>query len=633
VEAKEARIAHLRARRQEAREAYYNLTPIMDDPSYDALGAELESLSPADPDLSVVGAPAPKVSVWEKAEHLIPMGSLSKVNTVEEFGEWVEKTGRALDFVITHKIDGSSMELVYSGGKLVRCVTRGDGLVGEDVTDNVSRIPSVPKEIPISHEDVIVRGEVVMLKSVFEEKYSSDFANPRNTAAGKVRDKRGGGADCGNLSFLAFFLASSTAPGTFMKRFVALEKMGFTVPPHHLGDHAAVLDWHRETSSARDSIPYEIDGTVIYVDDVRIQEELGDHGMRPRGQIAFKFDHAMGATALSDVRWQVGPTGRITPVAAVEPVKIGGVTITSVSLHNVSLFRELALSPGCRVLVSRRNDVIPYIESKLEDSDEEPFQLPAFCPSCAGPTTESGDFLFCKSKSCPSRLSGDVKVWIKKLGLLHWGDAMIEALTDSDSPMISSVADLYLLSPEELSGACSGLKMAKKCHGVLHSNKSIPLELFLGSLNIPILGVGTATDIVQAGFDTVEKVIAMTYDDLVSIPNIGDVTARQVCEGLILKADALRSLAGVLDIRKPAGGALAGMQICITGELSMPRKAIEKMIMEAGGFPKGSVSKTTSLLVTNYPDTTSSKMANAKKHGVKVISEAELMGILRGTDA
>lgn len=358
-------IDRLKEELSRAREAYYNLSPEITDQEYDAKLDRLRVLSPNDVEVKAVGAKPPKYSVWEKVKHEIPMGSLDKVNSEEEFIAWVEKTENHL-FLITHKIDGSSMELVYSNGKLVRCVTRGDGTIGEDVTANVSQIPGIPKTIPIVTEDVIVRGEVVMMKRVFEETYADKYANPRNTAAGKVRDKKGGGADCANLSFLAFSLASKSAPDKESLRFTVLGKMGFTVPTYIVGDSEAMKLWHGETKENRDSIPYEIDGTVIRIEDISVQESLGDHDMRPLGQKAWKFDPATGITKVTDIKWQVGPTGRITPVASVEPVQIGGVTITSISLHNMSMFKELNLYQGCEVLVSRRNDVIPYIESKLD---------------------------------------------------------------------------------------------------------------------------------------------------------------------------------------------------------------------------------------------------------------------------
>lgn len=364
----EEEVRALREELRRAREGYYNLSPTMSDQEYDAKKDRLTELCPTDAEVRAVGAAPPAYSVWEKVRHEIPMGSLSKVNSADEFREWAEKAmGMSGEghLVITHKIDGSSLEVIYEEGRLVRCVTRGDGVVGEDVTHNASQIPGLPKEIPITHERVIVRGEVVMMKEVFGLLYSEQYANPRNTAAGKIRDKKGGGADCANLSFLAFTLMSDSAPDPEIKRFQAMEKMGFEVPWIQMGSVEHMTEMHAKAEDERESIPYEIDGTVIRLSGVRSQEELGDHNMRPRGQVAWKFDPAMGITKVLDVKWQVGPTGRITPVASLEPVQVGGVTITSVSLHNISLFQDLALFPGCEVLVSRRNDVIPYIEKNL----------------------------------------------------------------------------------------------------------------------------------------------------------------------------------------------------------------------------------------------------------------------------
>ena len=259
------------------------------------------------------------------------------------------------------------------------------------------------------------------------------------------------------------------------------------------------------------------------------------------------------------------------------------------------------------------------------------FPIPDFCPLCSGPTAVEGDFLYCRSKACPARLSGAVRVWVRNLGLLHWGDAMIDALTEFGKERISSVADLYRMSVEDLAKCCSGTKMATKCHGILHDNKSIPLELMLASLNIPNFGTSTATDVIQAGFDTVEKVLAMDFDDAMAVPNVGEVTARQILEGISARRELILELEKVLELRSPSGGPLEGKTVCITGELSRPRKAIEKLVMDAGGSPKGTVSKTTSYLVTNDPTTTSSKMRKAKKYGVPVIDEAGLVEMVGST--
>ncbi len=259
------------------------------------------------------------------------------------------------------------------------------------------------------------------------------------------------------------------------------------------------------------------------------------------------------------------------------------------------------------------------------------FEIPTLCPVCSGPASERGDFLYCVSPSCPSRLSGSVKVWVRNLGLLHIGEATIDSLTAGEPPAISSVADLYRLSVEDWAAHCSGMKMAAKCHSVLHASKELPLELIVSSLNIPNFGLATATDLVRGGLDTVDKMLSADFAALTAIPNVGDVTARQIQEGLLAKGEVLADLMTVLYVKPPAAtGSLLGKTSCITEATSVPRRALEKRIMDAGGVPKGSVSKTTSYLVTNYPETTSSKMAAAKKHGVPVISEADLVALLDG---
>lgn len=366
MESNEEKIEEISRRLKEARDAYYNLSPIISDQEYDALYDELKRTHPESIQVTSVGAPILQLSVWEKVAHKIPMGSLNKANSSTELEEWANKT-QAQSFFITHKIDGSSMELVYESGILTRCVTRGDGNIGEDVTTNVSRVPSVPKKLN-SSLSITVRGEIVMLKTMFSDKYAKEYANPRNTAAAKVREKKGDGIACEDLEFLAYWVHNPEAKSaTLVDEVEWLKSQGFKTPEFGFGDNLGQIQKiFEETKKKRDSIEYEIDGMVVSVNELKLLEELGSHNMRPKGQIAWKFDAATGVTKVVDIKWQIGLTGRITPVASVEPVNIGGVTITSISLHNISLFKELKLHKGCRVLVSRRNDVIPYVESNLD---------------------------------------------------------------------------------------------------------------------------------------------------------------------------------------------------------------------------------------------------------------------------
>jgi DNA ligase (NAD+) len=363
------RIEELKCLIKKANDNYYNLSgDIVSDQEYDAWVRELSELSPNNEEVLSIGAAPPPHSIWEKVKHSIPMGSLNKANSEKEMDDWVSKDTTADDWFITHKIDGSSMELVYEFGKLIRCVSRGDGIIGEDITLNVSKVPSVPKLLQ-SKVNATVRGEIVMTKNMFITKYASEYANPRNTAAGKIREKKGGGESCQDLEFLAYWLHledQNDEPETMSSVMNWLDKNGFKVPEHSSGSYEMIKTVYDNTAMDRKSIPYEIDGMVISFNNIKSLNELGIVNGRPKGQIAWKFDPAMGETKIREIKWQVGPSGRITPVAVVEPVSIGGVTITNISLHNLSIFHDLHLHQGNRVLVSRRNDVIPFLERNLD---------------------------------------------------------------------------------------------------------------------------------------------------------------------------------------------------------------------------------------------------------------------------
>lgn len=267
----------------------------------------------------------------------------------------------------------------------------------------------------------------------------------------------------------------------------------------------------------------------------------------------------------------------------------------------------------------------------MTENSKEYFEIPKTCPICKAPTVVEGQFLYCRSKSCPIQLTGSVKVWISRLGLLHWGDALIESLTDPDNPTINSIADLYRLSIEEITMNCSGPKVAKKCYDILHANKEITPELLLASMNIPNLAVSTATDIAQAGYDTIEKILALTIEDLIKIPNIGEITASYIHNGIREREQAIRDLASVLTIKVPTHGVLTGCSMCITGEVWKPRPAVHKDIMDAGGVVKTSVTKDLTFLVTNDTGSGTSKNVKAAKLGVVIINDETLRGILNGS--
>ncbi len=259
---------------------------------------------------------------------------------------------------------------------------------------------------------------------------------------------------------------------------------------------------------------------------------------------------------------------------------------------------------------------------------KEYFSIPDTCPICSSQTIVDGFFLYCRSNACPSKASNAIRVWIVRFGLLYWGDSLIESLTDPANPKVRNVADLYKLTVDDIAGCCSGKKFAQKCFDILHANKDVTLELMLSGLNIPNLAIATATDIVQSGYDSVDKIMSLTYEDLLKVPNIGEITAKQVYSGLQARRDLIMELSKVLNIKQPTQGPLTGCSICITGDTSKPRKAVQKLILDAGGVVKESVGSGLSYLVTNDTTSNSGKMQKAKKHGIKIISESDLYTLI-----
>jgi DNA ligase (NAD+) len=352
----------LEAKIKAARDAYYNLDPIMTDHEYDALVDSLKSLSPTSEQVVSVGAPLPSSGDWGKVTHEDPMGSLNKVNSREEFMEWAEWN---CDYLITHKLDGLSLELQYEDGNLLRAVTRGDGYVGENVTINAKHLIGAIPVCKMGGDTIRVRGEVILPIDTFKTKYSDIYANPRNAAAGMLRDRKNGQELCKDLKFVAFW--HSDRKMNHFKMFLDLQNGGFNIPSYiYPGNKNQISLAFEESTSKREFLEYEIDGMVIYVDDYQRFDGLGAKDRRPNGAIAWKYAAQTKVSKLVDVKWSVGPTGRINPIAVVEPVNIGGVTITNISLQNYANFKSMNLYKGALLMISRKNDVIPYVEGVVD---------------------------------------------------------------------------------------------------------------------------------------------------------------------------------------------------------------------------------------------------------------------------
>jgi len=394
--------------------------------------------------LKRVGAPSPESGDWPKYQHEVPMASLNKVNLPEELLVWHAKCGKPKELLETEKLDGMSISLKYEKGHLFSAATRGDGDIGENITANVA-LMDVPVRLTEKFSGHI-RGEVVLLKSKWK-KYLSHMANTRN-ATGLA--KRHDGEDCQHLTIIAY-----TVEGKEFKKeseaYEWLKSLGFKIPNYRIGTvKNANIMWQEYMDKTRETLDYDIDGLVIVINDRAERFALGDEGRGPKGSVAFKFEAPEARSKVTDIVCQVGDTGQITPVAEFEEVELLGAKIKRASLHNFSLVKELGINIGAEVMISRRNDVIPYIEKVITPHNGY-FHIPEQCPACGTKTVRAGEYVKCPNKkTCPPQVIGRLNKWIKELGILEWGESILTKLIAAGK--VKDVADLYRLKAEDITG-------------------------------------------------------------------------------------------------------------------------------------------------------------------------------------
>ena len=620
------RIQELENKIFKARSDYYNHQPTVSDKIYDAWVDELRLLDPSNKAVTAIGSPVVP-SEWQKAKHQISMGSLDKVNTPAELTKWVENTYPDGKLCVVEKLDGLSIEVIYENGSLHQAITRGDGETGEDITVNVVKMGGVKSHLKEKFTGSL-RGEIIMHKSTHQQ-WFADKANPRNAASGISKRLDGVGVD--KLNILFYQVLGDLDFNSEQLQFVWLQNQGLDTPNWWIVKTAAQVNdfWRDYQDTKRDKLDYDIDGLVIRVDNLAKQEALGEKDLRPKGAIAFKFDNEARESVIRDIIWQVGNSGRITPVAIVDPVTLVGATVTRASIYNLSYIEELGLDIGATVLVARANDVIPRIEELIKGTGkiaEPPFN----CPDCNSPTQMDGENLVCRNtKDCRSQIIGRVKNWIKELNLLEWGDTLVEKLIDSKK--VETVADLYKLTIDDLANLDRmGKKSAQKCHDILHANKKVALEVFLGALSIPMIGQSTIKAIMNAGCDTLEKFGQLDAAQFEQVPGVGPTKAASLADGLfhnqILILDILDN--GV-EIKEKVVGVLTGKSICFTGAMQNKRPVLEKMAADAGADVKSSVGKGLSYLIIADPNSTSSKAQTARKLGTMLLSEEDFLELVK----
>lgn len=588
--------------------------PQLSDEAYDALKDEIRERDPDNPILKKVGCTP--VTAWPKVDHSIPMGSLEKVNTDEQFDAWAKTTG-VDEFCVSEKLDGISISLRYEGGRLIQALTRGDGTTGEDITPNVLRMKGIPHRLDV---DATVRGEIILRKSDFAEHFQ-DKKNTRNAAAGTA--KRFDGARCEHLTVVCYQVPTLDCERA-AEQFVWLEQHRFETPFWRVTtDPKKIVREHD-----REALDYDIDGMVVAVDDMETWIEMGEHDGRPKGSRAFKFASPAKVTVALGVENQVGGTGRVTPVAVFEPVELLGATVTQASLYNYGYINEIGFDLGARILIKRANDVIPRVEEVVESTGST-FEPPTECPECDAPLERDGEYLVCPNTyGCPAQVRGRLLRWIQVQGIMEWGEALIELLVTTG--LVRSVPDLYHLRvPQIASLPGMGVRSAEIAYEELWKVNPVTLDKFLGGLSIPLCGAFTFQPIIQAGYDTVDSIRACTAEQFLAVPTIGPAKAATLVNWFKFHGSVIQEIldAGV-KIKEQPKGVLSGKSLCITGKTRYKRAELEAMARAAGATVKSSVTKDLTYLVMADPNSASSKARAARKNGTTCISEDQLLEML-----
>jgi len=663
----EKKIEALRERIRHHEYRYFVLDdPEISDAEFDQLMNQLKKLEAEHPALITPDSPTQRVGGKPregvvKAAHSSPMLSLDNTYSVDELRNWErrvhELSGREdIDYVCELKLDGMSLALLYENGKLVRGITRGDGSIGEDVTLNVRTVRSIPLSIPKEKlkaagipANFEVRGEMLMPLAAFrkmnedrEAKGLPLFANPRNATAGTVRQLEPSIVAQRRLDYFAYMLLQEgrTLFDRHWETLNALDAAGFKVNASRklAKSFEEVWAFIEREEVKRETLPYEIDGIVVKVDRIALQEELGYTGKAPRWAIAYKYAARAGITQIEDILVQVGRTGKLTPVAVLKPVPIGGTTVSRATLHNMDEIERLGVKIGDWVEVERGGDVIPKVTRVVDDKDHPRghrlFHMPEKCPVCGTKVvrTEGEVDYRCVNANCPAKLRETILHFASRgvMNIDGMGEALVNQLTDRG--LVKNVADLYKLNEADLlSLERMGEKSAQNVLREIEASKKLPLERLIYGLGMRFVGERTAQFLAEH-FGSLDALMHASEEELQQVNEVGPRIAQSIAE--FFQESKNRELverlrkAGLTfaGIKKERGTKLAGKTFVLTGTLTRPRDQVKKMIEDAGGRVAGSVSKKTDYVVAGTD--AGSKLDKAKELGVNVVGENDLDKLL-----
>ncbi len=672
--------------------------PSISDAEYDKLMDALRALEEAHPELITLDSPTQRIGAepadaFTKVEHPSPILSLDKASSSEEIRAWWTRVQKQLPddtddgeghrggsaWVVEPKLDGLTVVLHYDSGVFVQGATRGNGYVGEDITSNLRTVPTLPLRIPVvrrpdpgDHPEatpagpsppgrLVVRGEAIMLIRDFETLNRQEvaagrnsFANPRNAAAGSLRQLDPRVTAERPLTILAYAIvdADGPVPRTQWETLSYLQAIGFRIPDFvtRLESLEAVIVHCQAWLGRRDRLPYEVDGLVIKVDDLALQEAMGIVGRAPRGAVAFKFPGREATTRLLDVGINVGRTGTLVPYAVLDPVDLGGVTVQRATLHNFEDVRRKDIRVGDRVIVRRAGDVIPYVVAPVVESrtgDEEIVPLPTICPSCGEPVTSQADevAIMCTNVDCPEQRVQRINHFVVVMDVDGLGQRTVERLVEEN--LVSHAADLYTLEPQALV-ALEGFARTSSNNLIraIEESKDRPLAQVIAALGIPGVG-GVVARVLARHYAEMADLSRATPDELESIAGIGPHTAEAVVTWFAqapnrwflekLERVGVRMCRPLLPeaathAARPQTGPLEGLTFVITGTLSSPRREIAALIERHGGKLTSSVSRNTDyLLIGDSPGTR--KVSQAEVRGTPVIGEEQLHDLITSDDA
>lgn len=639
-------------------QSYYMGEGEIEDSEFDKLWDELKELDPNNKVLKKIGSDIEEDNLFnnegnfKKSKHLIPMGSQEKAANPEAFLEWANKINYP-EYLVEYKLDGASLELQYENGIFVKGVTRGNGIIGDDITNNVLKMKGLVKRLVkknsemdlFSQEEIInftggIRGEVIMSHDV-HDKYFSDKANCRNAANGLMKRKDGTGSEY--LEIICYN-ASTIEPSDEKKFFQNeqekmrwLEQLGFyTSPLVVCKTKEEVIDYRSQVMETRKSIPYDIDGLVIKGNEIDLEDASRN---RPEKQIAFKFSLEEAISVVKEVEWsESGAT--YTPIAIFDTVDLAGTKVKRASLVNPNTIRNLQIKIGSHVVVTKRGEIIPKIERVVEHKNIETSEIvfPKLCSVCNTELTDEGTRLYCPNKQCAKRVHHQIQKWISVLDIRDFGESLLKRLFDTKK--ISSITDIYFLTEKDLTEYFLNQesieennlsKGAKKVIASIKNHTNISLSTFIAGFDIENIGETLVDKLVDAGFNTIDKIINATEDDIKNVPGFADITAHVFCSGIKENLEEIKGLLqkNIITLKEITLGKLSGKSFCFTGELlTMKRAEAESLVKSLGGSTKSSVVKDLSYLVTNDKESGSSKNKKAASLGIPVINEQEFLAIV-----